>query len=160
MGILNGARRLVGDLAGEASKQAAIIQLQTERDSLLSRLEETYARAGRRAEVMHRGRRFEDPELVDAFKLVETLTARIVQLEEEMRASREDRDPNVICPGCQKVLDRGVRFCPVCGTQIRICPQCHAVVKPDERFCPGCGTKIADQPGAAQVDPPPSAPSS
>ena len=146
MGILDGARRLVSDLAGEASKQAGLIQLQADRDALRSRLEETYAQAGRRAELLYKAKRLDDPDLAEALKLADTLTERIKQLEEEMRAAREEREPDLICPGCKKVLERGVRFCPVCGTQIRICPQCHTVVKPEERFCPGCGTKIADQP--------------
>lgn len=52
------------------------------------------------------------------------------------------------CSGCQKTIDRDVRYCPHCGEaqsgQTVTCGQCRQEVPANARFCPGCGAAMSE----------------
>lgn len=51
-----------------------------------------------------------------------------------------------LCPSCQKSVDAGFAFCPLCGTQLhRTCPQCGKSVESTWKACPHCGAKLKEE---------------
>lgn len=70
--------------------------------------------------------------LSEKFEAVASIEAAIAQLSEEI-----DRINNVTrCPGCESVVERGVRYCPNCGTRM---PEPPAPQEPEIELCPDCG---------------------
>jgi len=51
------------------------------------------------------------------------------------------------CPWCRENLPErpGVRFCPFCGSNVRLapCPECGEELELNWRFCIACGTEVA-----------------
>lgn len=61
--------------------------------------------------------------------------------------SAEDDLPFENCPWCREKLPQrpGVRFCPFCGSNVRLvpCPACGEELELNWRFCVACGTEVA-----------------
>jgi hypothetical protein len=58
----------------------------------------------------------------------------------------EDLPPFQNCQWCREELPRqaGVRFCPFCGSNVRLvpCPACGEELRLNWRFCIACGTEV------------------
>jgi hypothetical protein len=58
----------------------------------------------------------------------------------------EDQLPYDNCPWCKEGLPKrpGVRFCPFCGSNVRLvpCPSCGEELELNWRFCVACGTEV------------------
>lgn len=52
----------------------------------------------------------------------------------------------IICPKCNAVVPKGMKFCGACGSQMEqpknLCPNCGAEVAPGMKFCGECGTQM------------------
>lgn len=47
------------------------------------------------------------------------------------------------CHKCGTVIKEGTKFCPECGSPIRIsCPKCGTTLAAKSKFCPECGKKL------------------
>lgn len=47
------------------------------------------------------------------------------------------------CTKCGKALAAGTKFCPECGTPVRVfCPECGTPLAAEVKFCPECGKKL------------------
>lgn len=51
------------------------------------------------------------------------------------------------CPNCKAKVNKDAKFCPECGTKIKInkttfCSECGNPITPGTKFCPNCGHKI------------------
>jgi hypothetical protein len=61
-------------------------------------------------------------------------------------APAEDDLPFDNCPWCREKLPQrpGVRFCPFCGSNVRLipCPACGEELELNWRFCVACGTEV------------------
>lgn len=69
--------------------------------------------------------------------------------EEKEREEKNNKNlKESVCRKCGKVLDEKVKFCPNCGTEVKveeelldpICRKCRTVLSDDVKFCPNCGT--------------------
>jgi len=52
------------------------------------------------------------------------------------------------CPNCGVKISADMKFCPVCGTEIKQtkikCPNCGKMITKDDMFCKHCGAKVRD----------------
>lgn len=52
------------------------------------------------------------------------------------------------CPNCGVKITKDAKFCPVCGTEIKItkikCPFCGKAITADSMFCKHCGAKVKE----------------
>ena len=68
-------------------------------------------------------------------------------VEEEMEPVEPESDSSDNCPWCRENLPdrRGVKFCPFCGSNVRLvpCPECGEELELKWRFCIACGTEIS-----------------
>ncbi len=52
------------------------------------------------------------------------------------------------CPNCGVKLSADMKFCPVCGTEIKVakikCPNCGRMITKDDMFCKHCGAKVRE----------------
>jgi hypothetical protein len=47
------------------------------------------------------------------------------------------------CPGCDIGIEEDWRFCPICGTPVKVtCQACHRVLAPEFKICPYCETRV------------------
>lgn len=51
------------------------------------------------------------------------------------------------CPGCDRELNNGSRYCPHCGFDLStlVCPQCQYAIKPEWSFCPNCRKELGTE---------------
>ncbi|MEK6925913.1 MAG: zinc ribbon domain-containing protein [Nanoarchaeota archaeon] len=72
--------------------------------------------------------------------------SQIVSGKAGYKAVIEKKPIIIICTGCKRQLEEGIKFCSECGTKVFIkptkCPKCLNGVFPDEKFCPGCGENL------------------
>ena len=53
------------------------------------------------------------------------------------------QNDQIECPGCHKLIAKGQKFCPFCGSKARNdCPNCGAALDPGIKFCPNCGANV------------------
>jgi len=65
--------------------------------------------------------------------------------EDDERALRTDGRETVLatCPNCEAPLAANAKFCPECGTPLKVkteCANCGAEIPRGAKFCPECGT--------------------
>jgi len=62
----------------------------------------------------------------------------------------EKKHVAIICRGCGRQLEEGVKFCQECGTKVWIkptkCPKCSRGVFADDKFCQECGENLEAPP--------------
>ena len=78
----------------------------------------------------------------------------IAGFEEDIQRIKESNvAPNapITCPSCGNTVDRSLKFCPTCGTQIsgteaakKVCPNCGKELSDNSKFCGACGAKIEE----------------
>ena len=82
-----------------------------------------------------------------ASKSVEEVWAHAAMAEEDKKLGTEywRKGIKATCPGCEKTLEKNVKFCPNCGMDLQAkkeCPKCKATITPGSKFCPECGNKF------------------
>jgi rRNA maturation endonuclease Nob1 len=72
--------------------------------------------------------------------------SRIISGRPGYKAVIEKKAVIIICTGCGKQLEEGIKFCPDCGTKVWIkptkCPKCIKPVSSDDKFCQECGENL------------------
>ena len=62
--------------------------------------------------------------------------------------TKKDTTAGTECPNCGVKITKDTKFCPVCGTEIKIskikCPFCGKVITKDDMFCKHCGGKVKE----------------
>jgi RNA polymerase subunit RPABC4/transcription elongation factor Spt4 len=144
VGLFDGVKKGLSQLAGEASKQADVARLNLDLDGLKAELANTEREAGRRARDMWAQGRLQDPELVELCQRMKSIEAQMLALQQQVEATKAAEAGQRTCPGCQRSVPKMGEFCPFCGAKLPICPQCLEPLSSEDRFCPHCGQK-ADQ---------------
>lgn len=74
--------------------------------------------------------------------------SKIVSGKAGYKAVIEKKAIIIICKGCNKTLEEGIKFCPECGTKVWIkptkCPKCSKAVFQEDKFCIDCGTNLEE----------------
>jgi len=78
---------------------------------------------------------------------VEEVWAHAAMAEEDKHLGKENWRETIraSCPNCNAPLATNAKFCPECGTKLKVtlrCPHCEAVLTPGAKFCPECGEKV------------------
>ncbi len=72
--------------------------------------------------------------------------SKIVSGRPGYKAVIEKKPIIIICNGCGKQLEEGIKFCSECGTKVFIrptkCPKCAKSISTDDKFCQNCGEHI------------------
>jgi rRNA maturation endonuclease Nob1 len=72
--------------------------------------------------------------------------SKIVSGRPGYKAVIEKKPVIIICRGCGKQLEEGIKFCPDCGTKVWVkptkCPKCTKSVFPEDKFCQECGESL------------------
>ena len=82
-----------------------------------------------------------------ASRSVEEVWAHAAMAEEDKKLGKENWRQTIraTCPKCEAPLDANAKFCPECGTKLKVefhCPHCEAKIPASAKFCPECGGKI------------------
>lgn len=82
-----------------------------------------------------------------ASKSVEEVWAHAAMAEEDKKLSTENWRETIraSCPHCEAPLSSNAKFCPECGTPLKVrenCPACGAKFTPGSKFCAECGEKL------------------
>lgn len=153
---LKKANRMLGDLAGQAGRQAEIVQLQAKLGSLENSLDEVYAEAGRRAEELLQARQVFDDELRVILERARTLKEEMMEVRQRVQDLRQTPEPEEDQPEAEETAEApqpqpqpgaspeqpqptstpeeaaGEKACPSCGGEVTT----HMV------FCPHCGEEL------------------
>lgn len=78
---------------------------------------------------------------------VEEVWAHAAMAEEDKHLGQENWRETIraSCPNCNAPLATNAKFCPECGTKLKVtlrCRSCEAVLTPGAKFCPECGEKV------------------
>jgi hypothetical protein len=81
-----------------------------------------------------------------ASRSVEEVWAHAAMAEEDKHLDEKEWRQTIraSCPNCEAPLAANAKFCPECGTKLKVashCPHCHAAIPPNAKFCPECGEK-------------------
>jgi hypothetical protein len=72
--------------------------------------------------------------------------SKIVSGKPGYKAVIEKKPVIILCRGCNKQLEEGIKFCSECGTKVFIkptkCPKCSKAVFSDDKFCQDCGENL------------------
>jgi len=82
-----------------------------------------------------------------ASRSVEEVWAHAAMAEEDKKLATENWRQTIraSCPKCEAPLESNVKFCPKCGTPLKVstnCPKCQTKITPGQKFCPECGEKV------------------
>ncbi|MFO8082654.1 MAG: hypothetical protein R6V07_20465 [Armatimonadota bacterium] len=92
---LKKANKVLGDIAGQAGRQAEIVQLQAKLGSLENKLDEVYVEAGKRAEELLVARQIQDDELrviLERARQIKDETMEVRQQVQDLRQAPEPAD--------------------------------------------------------------------
>jgi len=132
---LKRANELLGDLAGQAGRQAEIVQLQAKLGSLDNDLDRVYIEAGKHAEELLKARQIYDDELRVILDRARVINEEMMQLRQKVQDLRQTPDPaqpeapSAPRPTATPEDSAGQRTCAQCGEKVAT----HVV------FCPHCG---------------------
>ncbi len=82
-----------------------------------------------------------------ASRSVEEVWAHAAMAEEDKKLGKENWRETIVasCPNCHAPLATNAKFCPECGTKLKVelrCRKCNTLLTPGAKFCPECGTKV------------------
>lgn len=82
-----------------------------------------------------------------ASRSVEEVWSHAAMAEEDKRLGEKEWRQTIraTCPNCGVPLATNAKFCPECGTKLKVeerCPKCNALLTPNAKFCPECGAKV------------------
>ena len=154
---LKKANEVLGDLAGQAGRQAEIVQLQAKLGSLDKELDGVYVEAGRRAEELMRARQIHDDELRvilerareinEAMMEVRRQVQDLRQKPEKPEAAEEPSQAEAPQPQPTPQPQASSQRQPQADTASEeaagemACPSCGGEVTTHMTFCPHCGEK-------------------
>lgn len=154
---LKKANRVLGDLAGQAGRQAEIVQLQAKLGSLENSLDDVYAEAGRRAEGLLQARQVFDDELRVILERARKLKEEMMEVRQRVQDLRQDPEPEEEQPGSGDTADAPPQPQPQPGAAPnppqptatreepaggKACPSCGGEVTTHMVFCPHCGKEL------------------
>ncbi|MGQ9731979.1 MAG: double zinc ribbon domain-containing protein [Candidatus Zipacnadales bacterium] len=139
MDLFESARKAFGKAADEVARGAEALRLETEIADLSRRMEETWAAAGRRAQVLLKLGQIEDAELAALVKQAEGVEQKLLARQKALQALRQGARLRR-CPGCATGLTELVEFCPTCGRRLPVCQKCLQPLSAEDSICPACGT--------------------
>ncbi|MFW6155757.1 MAG: zinc ribbon domain-containing protein [Armatimonadota bacterium] len=154
---LKKANRFLGDIAGQAGRQAEIVKLQAKLGSLENDLEQVYVEAGKRAEELLKSRQIHDNELAVILERARKINEEMMQVRErvqELRSASEDeaaagaREPQQgpDAPEQPQPSHEGEEAAGSDQQQRQAhCPSCGEKVGQDAAFCSKCGEKLQVQ---------------
>lgn len=137
MDLLDSARKVFGKAADEVSRSAEALRLETEIADLSGRAAETWAAAGRRAQVLLKLGRIQDEELASLVSQAEGLEAKILARQETLRGLRQGKRIRR-CPGCGATIVELAEFCASCGRRLPVCVECLEPLSAEDSECPAC----------------------
>jgi hypothetical protein len=153
---LKKANEMLGDIAGQAGRQAEILQLQAKLGSLDNDLERVYIEAGKRAEELVQQRQVLDEELrviLDRARVIRDEMMELRQKTQDLRGPEQPEEPAGVPEAVEPPTptaapapavptrveatavpeeEAGHKFCTQCGEKV----QTHAV------WCANCGAKL------------------
>ncbi|MFP4248884.1 MAG: hypothetical protein ACLFU7_04460 [Armatimonadota bacterium] len=161
---LKKANRVLGDIAGQAGRQAEIVQLQAKLGSLENKLDDVYAEAGKRAEELLVARQIQDDELRVILERARQLKDEMMEVRRQVQdlrqkpeasGSEEDNATSSEPPQsaeapeeteaspeeeqASEVSASPPRPTPEEAVGERACPSCGGEVTTHMVFCPHCG---------------------
>ncbi|MBM3476448.1 MAG: zinc ribbon domain-containing protein [Armatimonadetes bacterium] len=137
MDIMGSARKAFGKAADGVSRGAEALRLESEIGDLSKRLDEDWAAAGRRAQVLLKLGRLEDPELRTLVSQAEALEEKILARQEMLRGLRQGQRVRR-CPGCGASVVEMTEFCGGCGRKLPVCAKCLEPLSAEDTECPAC----------------------
>ncbi|MGI5820210.1 MAG: zinc-ribbon domain-containing protein [Armatimonadota bacterium] len=153
---LKKANQVLGDLAGQAGRQAETLQLQAKLGSLENDLEQVYVEAGKRAEELMRERRVQDDELRVILERAREINERMMEVRRQVQDLRQTperaTEPEAPTAGSEPQPQPAPEPQPRPQPQPaepaeesavhRTCSSCGERVKTHAVFCAQCGTKL------------------
>ena len=147
---LKKANEVLGDLAGQAGRQAEILQLQAKLGSLDNDLERVYVEAGKRAEELLKTRQIYDDELrviLDRARVINDEMMEVRQKVQDLRQKPERPEPEEPAPP-PTASTPSAPISPTPPDAVteevageKACPHCGGQVSAQMVFCPHCGGK-------------------
>jgi len=141
MDFFDSARKVFGKAADGVSRGAEALRLESEVADLSKRLEEDWAAAGRRAQVLLKLGRVNDTELASLVNQAEALEEKILARQESLRGLRQGNRVRR-CPGCGASIVELNEFCAGCGRKLPVCAECLEPLSAEDTECPACKKPI------------------
>lgn len=165
---LKKANEMLGDLAGQAGRQAEILQLQAKLGSLDNDLDRVYIEAGKRAEELVQQRQVLDEELrgiLDRARAIKDEMMELRQKVQDLRGPAQPEEPASVPEAVQTPVSEAAPApaiptpvaaptpteapTPVEATAVpeeeaghRFCTQCGEKVQTHAVWCANCGAKL------------------
>jgi DNA repair exonuclease SbcCD ATPase subunit len=145
---LKKANEVLGDLAGQAGRQAEIVQLQAKLGRLDNELDQVYVEAGKRAEQLIRERRIHDDELRVILERAREINEAMMEVRQQVQDLRQkpeqpestaEEAPPSPQPSPQPQPEATATSEEAAGEMA--CPSCGGEVTAHMVFCPHCGEK-------------------
>jgi DNA repair exonuclease SbcCD ATPase subunit len=141
MDWLDEAKKALGKAAEGVSRGADIIRLETEVADLSRRSTEEFAAVGRRAQVLVKLERIQDPELRSLVGTAEKMEEKLRAAQEQLQAIRQGKRSRR-CPGCGTTVVKLTETCEQCGAKLPVCRECLEPLSAGEVTCPQCGAAV------------------
>lgn len=140
---LKRANELLGDLAGQAGRQAETVQLQAKLGSLDNDLDRVYIEASKRAEELLKARQIYDDELRVILERARVINEEMMELRQKVQDLRHTPDPAQPEAPEAPSAPRPPRpsATPEDAAGQRTCAQCGEKVATHVVSCPHCGTR-------------------
>lgn len=150
---LKKANEVLGDLAGQAGRQAEIVQLQAKLGSLDKELDGVYVEAGKRAEELMRARKIHDDELRVILERAREINEAMMELRQQVQDLRQKPEKPEVATEQEPSEAETPQPQPTAQPQPRAssaseeaagemaCPSCGGEVTTHMVFCPHCGEK-------------------
>jgi DNA repair exonuclease SbcCD ATPase subunit len=141
MDWLDEARKAFGKAAEGVSRGADIVRLETEIADLSRRTTEAFAAVGRRAQVLVKLERTQDPELRSLAETAENIEEKLRAAQEQLQGIRQGKRIRR-CPGCGATVVKLSETCEQCGAKLPVCKECLEPLSADDETCPQCGAAV------------------
>jgi len=141
MDWLDEARKAFGKAAEGVSKGAEVIRLETEIADLSRRTTEDYAAAGRRAQILVKLGRIEDPDLKSLVGTAEKMEEKLREAQENLQAIRQGKRVRH-CSACGATVVKLTESCESCGAKLPVCKACLEPLSGGDEACPQCGAAV------------------
>ena len=149
---LKKANKVLGDLAGQAGRQAEIMQLQAKLGSLEGELDDVYVEAGKRAEELLKARQVFDDELRVILERARKIREQMMEVRQQVQDLRQDPEseeseetPAAEAPSQPQPAPEQSRPESTTTSEERVgekaCPSCGGEITTHMVFCPHCGEK-------------------
>ncbi len=149
---LKKANEVLGNLAGEAGRQAQIVKLQAKLGSLEDDLDRAYVEAGKRAEELLQARQIHDDQLRVILERARKIKEEMTQVREAVQQARqkpESEEEPAAEPEPQSEPEPAAEAPPQPTSNSEVtaemaCPSCGGAITRHMAFCPHCGETLAE----------------